>query len=363
MVGAVSVAVLYFGRDLLVPFAIALLLFFLLTALIDRIAGLQIAGKQVPVWLAHLAGFGVVFLGFVAILSILSSQAEQVADAVPRYQARFADILARIVAVIGDDNAEALDTAISEVDMTSFAAGTVNTAGSFLSGVFLVLLYVPFLMLERHPMKAKIAIAAPDPKLGQEMSKAVRSISLGLQRYVGIKTLVSALTGLFSYVVMRFVGLDFAETWGVLAFALNFIPTIGSILGVVLPAIVALVQFETLTPFLIIALGCGVVQFVIGNVVEPSLTGKSLNLSPLIVVLALTLWSTIWGIPGAFLSVPLTVCAMIVLSHVPGARWVAVLMSGDGNLRSMEDDTPPPEEAEGVAPGKSFSRTERGPAV
>ncbi|MDJ0858658.1 MAG: AI-2E family transporter [Dinoroseobacter sp.] len=363
MVGAIIVAALYFGRGLLVPFAIALLLFFLLTALIDRIAAAHIAGKPVPVWLAHVAGFGVILLGLVAILSILSSQAQEVAEAVPRYQARFADILAQIVAVIGDDNAQAVDTAIAEFDISSFATSTVNTAGSFLSGVFLVLLYIPFMMLERHPMKAKVAIAAPDPELGDEMSKAVRSISLGLQRYVGIKTLVSALTGLFSYVVMRLVGLDFAETWGVLAFALNFIPTIGSILGVVFPSIVALVQFETLTPFLIIALGCGAVQFVIGNVVEPSLTGKSLNLSPLMVILALTLWSTIWGISGAFLSVPLTVCAMIVLAHVPSARWAAVLMSGDGNLRPMEDDHPPPTESQDTSLGKSSSRTERRRAV
>ncbi len=348
LVGALTVAALYFGRGLLIPLAAALLLFFFLASVIDRIAAVRIGGRQVPGWMAHVIGIGTILLGLVAILSVLSSQASQVAEAVPRYEQRFANILAEIVSVIGDDNAEALSAAIADIEVSAFAMSTVNTAGAFLSGLFLVLLYLPFMLIERHPMKAKIAIASPDPELGAEMTQAVRSISLGLQRYVGIKTFVSALTGLFCYVVMKFVGLDFAETWGVLAFALNFIPSIGSILAVVMPAIVALVQFETLTPFLIIVLGCGGVQFLIGNVLEPAMTGRSLNLSPMMVILALTLWSAIWGIPGAFLSVPITVCVLIVLSHVPGARWAAVVMSGDGNLDNFRA---PPESAPRTPPG------------
>ncbi len=358
LVGALMVAALYFGRSLFIPLAVALLLFFLLASVIDRIAAVRIGGRQVPGWLAHVFGIVTIFLGLAAILSVLSSQAGQVAEAVPRYEARFAYILAEIVSIIGDDNAKALRAAIEDIETSAFAMSTVNTAGTFLSGLFLVLLYLPFMLIERHPMKAKVAIATPDPEVGAEMMRAVRSISLGLQRYVGIKTFVSALTGLFCYVVMRFVGLDFAETWGVLAFGLNFIPSIGSMLAVVLPAIVALVQFETLTPFLVIVLGCGVVQFLIGNVLEPALTGRSLNLSPMTVILALTLWSAIWGIPGAFLSVPITVCVLIVLSHVPGARWAAVVMSGDGNLENFRappkvaadsasgGDTTPPEKPE-----------------
>jgi AI-2 transport protein TqsA len=335
LVGAVTVAGLYFGRGLLIPLSFSLLLFVLLTSVIDRISALKIGGRQVPGWLARIAGIGIIFVGIAAILSVLSSQATQVAAAVPRYEARFAAILAEIVAVIGDDNAKALGNAIADIDISGFALSVVNAAGTFLTGLSLVLLYIPFMMIERHPMKAKIAIATPDKALGAEMAQAFRSISLGLQRYVGIKTFVSALTGLLSYVVMKFVALDFAETWGILAFALNFIPTIGSIIAVVLPAIVALVQFDTLTPFLIIVLGCSLVQFIIGSIIEPALTGKSLNLSPMMVILALTLWTSIWGIPGALMSVPITVCVMIVMSHVPGARWAAVLMSGDGNIDSL----------------------------
>lgn len=360
---AITVAALHFGRALLIPLSIALLLFVLLTSVIDRLTAMKIAGRDVPEWLAHVISLFVILTGLAAILSVLAGQARQVAEAVPRYEARFTSILSDVVSIVGEENAEALGTAIAEIDITGFALNTVNAAGATLSGLFLVLMYLPFMLLERHPMKRKVVIAAPDPELGREMARAARNISAGLQRYVGIKTLVSAVTGLLSYAVMKFVWLDFAETWGVLAFALNFIPTIGSILGVVIPSLVALVQFDTLTPFLMIALGCGAVQFTIGNIVEPSLTGKSLNLSPLMVILALTVWSSIWGISGAFLSVPITVCVMIVLSHVPAARWVAVLMSGDGDLRPQMEDAPEDDGEEGPPPEKPVSRSGSGPAV
>jgi AI-2 transport protein TqsA len=102
--------------------------------------------------------------------------------------------------------------------------------------------------------------------------------------------------------------------------------------AVLIPAIVALVQFETLTPFLIIIFGCGAIQFVVGSILEPSFTGRSLNLSPLMVILALTYWTTLWGLAGALMSVPITVSVMIIFANIPAARPLAILMSGDGKL-------------------------------
>jgi AI-2 transport protein TqsA len=230
-------------------------------------------------------------------------------------------------------------TEIEEMNLSGLAQTLIGSAGSFLSGFVMVLLYIPFMMAERLPMSQKITLAASTPEMASEVGVVLRSISVGLQRYIGTKTLVSLLTGILSYAVMKPVGLDFAETWGVLAFALNFIPTIGSAVAVAIPAIVALVQFETLTPFLIIIVGCGAIQFVVGNILEPKLTGKSLNLSPLMVILALTAWTTLWGIAGALLSVPITVCVLIIFSNIREAKPWAILMSGDGSL-ATEGDKP-----------------------
>lgn len=318
---------LVLGANILIPLFVALLLFVLLIAIIDRIAQLG-----APRWLANIAGISLVLLGLGAIVAILGSQSEAVSEAIPRYQERFAHVIAGLVTLVGEENAATVDAALRDADFSGVAITALGGAGAFLSGLFLVLLYIPFLMVERGPMAKKMPKAASDPAFGAQIMQVVDEISEGLQTYVGIKTFVSLLTGLFSYAVMKPLGLDFAETWAVLAFALNFIPSIGSILGVVFPALVALVQFDTLGPFLIVALGCGLVQFCIGNILEPALAGRSLNLSPLMVILALTFWTAIWGIPGALLSVPITVCMLIVFSHIPAMRPLAILMSGDGTL-------------------------------
>lgn len=334
-----TVAGLVLAADVLAPLSVALLLFVLLTAIIDRIRKIDINGRQVPGWLAHVLGIALVLLGLLGILSILSNQAGDVSDALPRYEQRFAGITSRIVALVGDTNYASAQSALNDLNIAEFASGLLASAGTFLSAFFLVLLYIPFMMLERAPMRAKIELASPDKKFSADLRRMLASISQSLQHYMGIKTSVSVLTGVGSYAVMRPVGLDFAETWGVLAFALNFIPTLGSIMAVALPALVALVQFDTFTPFLIIVAGCGLVQFVVGNILEPSLTGRSLNLSPLMVVLSLTFWTAIWGITGAWLSVPITVCALIVMSHIPATQSLAILMSGDGKLmRSTSED-------------------------
>jgi AI-2 transport protein TqsA len=328
---------LYYAASFLIPLSVASLIFVLLTAIIDRIARLRPAGRALPRWVAQLLGLFVVLLGLGGIVAILANQADEVVASIPRYQERLGQIIAQVVQFAGEDLTSRATTEVENMNLSGLVGKLVGSAGSFLSGFVMVLLYIPFMMAERLPMSQKITLAASTPEMASEFGGVLRSISVGLQRYIGTKTLVSLLTGVLSYAVMKPVGLDFAETWGVLTFTLNFIPTIGSAVAVAIPAIVALVQFESLTPFLIIIAGCGAIQFVVGNILEPKLTGKSLNLSPLMVILALTAWTTLWGIAGALLSVPITVCVLIIFANIRDARPWAILMSGDGSLTSEGD--------------------------
>ena len=330
---ALVTTALVLGSEILISFVTAVLLFVLLTAITD---GIEHFG--VPRWLAHVIALVTVLSSLTAVVFVLMDQAAAVGEAIPRYQRRFAAILSHVTAVLGAENAAMISEMLQKVDIAGLVLSAFGGARAFLAGFFLVLLYIPFLIVERRPMLRKLAIATQDPALDLRILTLCREVAEKLQRYVGIKTLVSALTGLFSYAVMKPMGLDFAETWAVLAFALNFIPSIGSFLGVILPSIVALVQFDTIGPFLIIAVGCGIIQFLIGNVLEPSLTGRSLNISPLMVIIALTFWTSIWGLTGAFLAVPITVFIVIILSHFPMMRPIAVLMSRDGMLRQDEGE-------------------------
>ena len=114
---------------------------------------------------------------------------------------------------------------------------------------------------------------------------------------------------------------------------LNFIPTIGSIIATLFPAMLALIQFDTFGPFFIVLAAVGSIQVVVGNVLEPKLMGNTLNVSPFVVMMSLTLWGSVWGIAGAFLSVPITVILLIIFAHFEKTRYIAVLLSGDGSLK------------------------------
>lgn len=362
LVLTLAVVGLVYGAGFLMPLVFAILVFVLLTAVIDQIAGRSLLGRPVPGWLAHVLGITLVLAGAVLAVEILIAQASAVAAAIPAYQGRFEEQAGRLAAMLGDQNAAAMREAIASISMPRVAARALGPAGSFLAFVFLVGLYLPFMLVERGPMVRKIAVAAPDARSGRKIDHMIHSITVGLQTYVKVKTFASLLTGLFSYAVMKPMGLQFAETWALLAFALNYIPSIGSILGVVFPSLVALIQFDTITPFLVIALGCGAVQFVIGNILEPAIAGRSLNMSPLVIILGLTFWGSVWGVVGALLSVPITTCVMIVLANIPEMRWLAVLMSGDGDLGADEHGPDAAVAMElgavsGVAPTSAAART------
>lgn len=332
IVATLGVLGLYAGATFLVPLTMALLINVLIIALSDRV----IALTRAPTWLANIAGVTVVLAGLFMIMYILGSQATQFARSINTYESQFDNAVNRITGLVGNDVTSFIRDNLVSIDMSYVARMLLGSATSLLNQFFLISLYVAFLMAERLAFRKKIQLAAGNPQLGADLATVLDAISYSLQRYVGVKTFISLITASISYAVFKVLGLEYAETWAVLTFALNFIPSIGSIIAVMFPAMIALVQFESIGPFLVIVLGCGTIQFFIGNFLDPAMLGRSLNMSTFLVILALTFWTTVWGLIGAFLSVPLTVCILIIFSHIPALRPMAILMSLDGRLG--EDD-------------------------
>ena len=130
---------------------------------------------------------------------------------------------------------------------------------------------------------------------------------------------------------------DFAGVWGLIIFLLNFIPTVGSLVATIFPALIAFAQSDGYTLFLFVLSGIGAIQVCIGNILEPRLTGSSFNLSPIVILLNLALWGYIWDIPSMFLCVPFLIIITIVFSHFPQTRPIAVMLSSDGKLRPTID--------------------------
>jgi AI-2 transport protein TqsA len=326
----VVLAGLVYGRTFLVPLAISILVWNLLEAMIQRFASVRLGSFQVPKWLAAILGIAVVLLGLYLVVSILLSQVDAVTLAWPRYVARLQTIVGDLTQWLGAEQSAKLREAFAKIDLTQRLPGAFASAQSFVVTLLLILAYVGFLFVESGYMTQKIVAMFPDQRRAQEARKVLTDVSESVRRYISVKTAVSALTGVSCYIVMRFLGIDFAATWALLIFFLNFIPNIGSIIGVSLPALVALVQFETIGPFVLVVLSLTAINLAIGSVLEPMLMGTTLNMSPFAIILALAFWGTIWGIIGMFLSVPIMVLVMILCAHVPSWRWVGILLSKDG---------------------------------
>jgi predicted PurR-regulated permease PerM len=330
-VGVVLAGLIY-GRTFLLPLAISILVWNLLEAMIDRFASISLGGFQLPRWLAAVLGIAVVLLGFYLVISIILGQIDAVMEAWPRYAERLRAIAGDLTQWLGSEQSAKVKAELAKIDVSGRLYGAFASAQSFVLTLLLVIAYVGFLFVESGYMVQKIVAMCPERRRADEARKVMMAVSESVRRYVSVKTGVSALTGVCCYLVLRWLGIDFAATWALLIFFLNFIPNIGSIIGVALPALVALVQFDTLGPFVILVVSLTTINLAIGSVLEPMLMGHTLNLSPFAILLSLAFWGMIWGIVGMFLSVPIMVLVMIICAHVPGWRWIAVLLSKDGQV-------------------------------
>jgi AI-2 transport protein TqsA len=156
---------------------------------------------------------------------------------------------------------------------------------------------------------------------------AFRDIAWKFRRYMLIRTVVSILTGLLTWLFALAVGLDLAAAWGGLAFAFNYIPFVGSIAAVIPPVLFAFVQFESWQMPLLVLAGMTLIQFSIGNILDPRLEGRALAISPFVVVISIFFWGLIWGVPGAFIGVPLTIALVTVCEQFHTTCWISRLLT------------------------------------
>ena len=218
----------------------------------------------------------------------------------------------------------------TDLDFAFILSTVVNSLTDILGNAFLIALYVLFLLIEESIFSAKLKAIFPESDRFERVDGIVRKIENAVTDYIGLKTLVSLITGVLSYIVLLILGIDSPVFWAFLIFLLNFIPTIGSLIATLFPAIYALLQFGELTPFVLVLVLVGLVQIIVGNILEPKIMGNALNISSLVAILSLSFWGWLWGITGMIISIPITVMIVIVFAQFPGTRPIAILLSGKG---------------------------------
>lgn len=327
-IAVLMVYVLVTGSDLLIPLAIAVMVWYLINAL-SRVFEKRL---RAPGWLALTLSIATLAIAVGLIVEMISGNIAQVRAAAPGYQANIEKLIQKAVALGGLKEMPTIGHVADQLDVKRLIGGVAGAAANVAGNAGLILIYVIFLLAEQRTFERKIHALFPEPKRQKEVQEILADIQKRTQTYVSVKTLMSLLTAAVSYAILAIVGVDLAAFWAFVIFLLAYIPTIGSLLGVVFPALLAIIQFGTFGPFLVVTIGLGAAQFFIGNVIEPRMMGKSLNLSSLVVIISLAVWGSIWGVTGMFLCVPITVIMMIVLAEFKQTRPVAILLSADGRI-------------------------------
>ncbi len=327
---AVVLFLLVQARFILISLATAIILFALMSDAIDAIARVRIGLLRIPKWLASLAALALVSGLLLSLSAIIVSQVNTIVLTSITYADQFQRVIAGLFGWMGDGVEEAVLNAMQTVDISAYLRTAASQAGGLLSATVLVIIFVTFLFVERIWFSAKLNGLFGDPSRARRVSRIFGRIIHRVNRYLLVKTLVSAATGAIVYGIALVFGLDLALAIAILTFVLNFIPSVGSIIATVLIGLVAWIQLGEPAPAIAVFLLAGTVQFVIGNLIDPMLMGKALRLSSFGIILSLAFWGAVWGVPGMFLSVPIMVAAMIVCSEIPALRPLAVLLSREG---------------------------------
>ncbi len=328
---------LIIGRGVLVPIVLSIFIWNILNSIQNLVRRLPRIGRHLPKWLSMALSWGMVFGFIMVVVNILENNLNEVMEASSRYHANVKHLMSRFDQQILMKIANGIESFLKELDVQGVLMHFYSVVSSLASSAVLIALYVAFLFIEQDVFPKKIANLFPKQASRMWVNDVLERITHDVQTYLGLKTILSLMTSFLSWLIMRYVGLDFAEFWALLIFFLNYIPNIGAIIATAFPVLLGFIQFSTPWLSVIMMSGLVAVQFVMGNIIEPRFMGRSLNLSPLVILIALAIWGAVWGVLGMFLSVPITVMMMIIFSQFPTTRPLAILLSQSGSIQANRD--------------------------
>lgn len=372
-----SGAALLWLRDILTPLALALFLM----VMIDAFA--RVVQSRIPRigrWATPLA-ITLFVVGFGLMVVVVAENASAFIGDLIAQRPKIDNLIARVAGILGIQAPPAIDQLFRQLNPTQYIGSVAQAFQNLASQSLLVFIYLGFLLASRHGFAQKTHRLFRDPAEFRHAASVFVRIRDGIERYLWIQTVTGLMIAVASWALMAAIGMQSAFFWAFLIFVASYIPIIGGFVGIALPPVFALVQFDTYWQALVLLVALQTTQFIVGNVVQPRMQGQSLNLDPVVVLLSLALWGALWGVPGMFLSTPLTVMAMVILVQFPSSRWMAVLLSGNGKPEGLSEGpsdpselgdkrrTPPhkqpPEPAAGegrgrAAPARRVSPKERG---
>lgn len=315
---------LYYLKAILMPFIVAILLSYLFSPIVEKLS----KKFKVPRAVSIIVLCAIIFFLAILLGTFLFKNINDFIADWPVFQKElevsFVNFSSRMN-LKQQDVFLVIDNVFRNISLGRSVSVAITSSVVFLTNVLITLLFMVFLLFSVHTFPDKISKAFSSNK-ADKIKNIIKNINEQVEKYLFIKTFISLLTGLSVYVILTLLGIKFAFLWGVLAVFLNYIPNIGSVIAGVPPILTAFLQFD-LAKALIVLLVFTAIQFFWGNIVEPLVIGKRLNLSPIIILFSLLFWWQLWGVVGAIIAAPLTAIMKIVCSNIDGLKPIAILIS------------------------------------
>ncbi|RAK59396.1 AI-2E family transporter [Phenylobacterium hankyongense] len=328
-----SGATLYWMSGILTPLALAMFL----AVMIDGFA--RVLQHRLP-GISRRAALPLAIVLSLAIFGgsafFVAENATSFATQLVTYTPKLNGLIARIAALVGVEAPPNISQLFHQLDPTKYLGQVARGLQNFASTAAFVLVYAAFIIASRHGFERKIVGLFATREERQEALAAFLRIRDGVEQYLWVQTVTGAMIAVASWLAMVAVGLNDAAFWAFLIFIASYIPVVGGVVAVAAPPLFALVQFDSYGQAIVLFAVLNVITGVVGNIIYPRMQGRSLNIDPVVVLLALAFWGAIWGLAGAFLSTPLTVMMMVILAQFDGTRWIAVLLSADGDPQQLK---------------------------
>jgi predicted PurR-regulated permease PerM len=321
------------AESLLVPFLLSVFIALIFSPLLLWLKSLRVPNALAIVMIVVF----VIALGTL-VGAVVGASVRDFRDDLPDYQARLQSMSEVALSWLSgkgfEVDAEQWRQIVNPSLVMQLVGNTLSSFGNVMTNAFLILLTVIFILAEEVGLREKLIQARGD---SPESALALEKFSSSVNRYLGIKTMLSLLTGVMVAAMLWLLGVEYPLMWGMLAFMLNFVPTVGSLLAAVPAILLALLQISPIM-VIVVMFGYLAINLVVGNVLEPRLMGKGLNLSPLVVFLSLVFWGWVLGPVGMLLSIPLTILVKIGLESDPDTRWIGIML-GAGQAPDNEKPT------------------------
>ncbi|QDL91655.1 AI-2E family transporter [Paroceanicella profunda] len=327
-----TIALLVIARPVLIPLVLALFVWLILNVTVR-------GSRRLLLWVgleSHAAArlLSVLVVGATLVLlgAMVGQNAYDIAQGLPQYEQRLDTILSSVLRLFRVSGSVAISDLLDRLELTPILLSLAGSMASVLSSLVIVVVYVLFIHQEAGAAEAKLTALISDPAERERVRRIVQRIIAEIDAFMAVNMLCGLFQAIPTWIVLKVMGVDAPVFWAVLIFVTSFIPTIGTLIGIVFPALMALVQFDTFTPFLVVLAVMLPVQLFASNYLEPRMMSTSLNLSGLVVLVGIFAGGALWGVVGALIVVPVLSVVMLIFAQIPSMRPVALLMSSDGRL-------------------------------